>query len=162
MREFESKVAWHGVGYVTVWAHSPDVESHRKQHVKSVNNNGLAVSWVWGWRNDRGRTAVIASLGRIGQSAIAHYALLTGGQLERVPNAAKVQKSRSWRVKSHAFSEFCCALWGGGTQKELKKKTKAHRSARHIDAERMAAVKNVPNEVRRRAGKRACCPVKEL
>jgi hypothetical protein len=33
-----------------------------------------------GWRKDRGRTAVIALLGRIGQLAIV---LLTGGQLDR-------------------------------------------------------------------------------
>lgn len=38
----------------------------------------------------------------------------------------------------------------------------AHRSARHIDAERTAAVMNAPKEVKRRAGKRACSPVKEL
>jgi hypothetical protein len=110
-----------------------------------------------GWRKDRGRTAVVTSLGRIGQPAIAHYALLTGGQLERVSNAAKVQKSRSWRAKVMRISEFCCAL---GTQKE--RENQAHRSARHIDAERMEAVMNVPKEVRRRAGKRACSPVKEL
>lgn len=41
-------------------------------------------------------------------------------------------------------------------------KSQAHRSARHIDAERMAAAMNVPKEVRVRAEKRACSPVKEL
>jgi hypothetical protein len=102
-----------------------------------------------------GRTAVIASLGRIGQPAIGHYALLTGGQLERVPNAAKVQKSRSWRAKSHASLSFVVP-WDTGA------KNQAHRSARHIDAERTAAVMNAPKEDRRRTGKRACSPVKEL
>jgi hypothetical protein len=85
-------------------AHSPDVKRHRKQHVKSVDNNGLSSELGGaGGVEDRGRTAVIASLGHIDQLAIAHYSLLTGGQLERVPNAAKVQKSRSWRSQSHAF-----------------------------------------------------------
>jgi hypothetical protein len=41
---------------------------------------------VSGAGRDRGRTAVIASLGRIDLPAIVHYALLTGGQLERVPS----------------------------------------------------------------------------
>ncbi len=41
---------------------------------------------VSGAGRDRGRTAVIASLRRTGLLAIARYALLTGGQLERVPN----------------------------------------------------------------------------
>lgn len=130
--------------------HSPNVECHRKQHVKSVDD-GLAVCWVG---VEEGRTVAIASLGRRGQLAIAHYALLNGGPLERVPNAAKVQKSRSW---GRCFSEFCCAL--EGTE---KKAGGAHRSARHIDAEITAAVMNVPKEVRRRAGKRACSPVREL
>jgi hypothetical protein len=48
-------------------------------------------------------------------------------------------------------------------QKGAKKKNQeAHRSARHIDAESTAAAVNVPEEVKRRAGKRACSPFKEL
>ena len=46
--------------------------------------------------------------------------------------------------------------------KEKSSENHAHRSARHIDAERTAAVMNVPNEDSRRAGKRTCSPVKEL
>lgn len=48
--------------------------------------------------------------------------------------------------------------WGG----KQKAAEGAYRSARHIDAERTAAVMNVPNDVRRREGKRACSPAKEL
>jgi hypothetical protein len=53
---------------------------------------------------EEGRTAVVASLRRIGQPAIAHYAFLTGGQLEREPSAAKVQKLRSWRGQKACIS----------------------------------------------------------
>ena len=47
-------------------------------------------------------------------------------------------------------------------RKRKKEKSCAHRSARQIDAESTAAVMNVPKEVKRRAGKRACSPVREL
>ena len=61
-------------------------------------------------------------------------------------------------MKAYCFSVSLLCL-GGGKQKAAGG---AYRSARHIDAERTAAVMNVPNDVRRREGKRACSPAKEL
>jgi hypothetical protein len=100
----------------------------------------------------RGRTVVTASLGRRGQLAIAHYALLTGGPLENCESA----KVKELGEPKSCFSLSFVAPLGAKLLQE------AHRSARHIDAERTAAVVNAPKEVKRKAGKRACSPVKEL
>jgi hypothetical protein len=40
--------------------------------------------------------------------------------------------------------------------------SETHRSARQMEAERVAADINAPKEVRRRAGKSACSPFKEV
>src|SRR6266403_4729225 len=97
-------------------------ETSSKATCTVCGDNGSARCLVGeGGPRDRGRTAVIASLGHIGQPAIARCALVTGGRLERVPNAAKVQKSTNWGIKSHASLSLLC-LEG---KKERRRRTSA-------------------------------------